>query len=833
MQALEGEELVLGPAVRKRKLPFDDFHLDAFLDSLVDSFVATAHSIWNRPEALAVAVLVGLVLVGWIVRGVLRRIRVPGVALRSRALAKARRCARKGEHVDAAQLFRDGGDLVAAAEQYKLANLPHLAADLLVEGGYQVAAAALYERSGSTERAAQLFHDAGDLRRAEANYVAAGQTSRAAQMFRDAGELARAARLYRQQKQYRVAGELFERTGRFEEAADMFEQYYHERARTASGSRLAAESLGDVVDRAITNYEQAGSEAKALAFLDSVGHFEQAASLADKLGLGQRASQLYAQAGRHDLAADYYEKQGDTKRAAGMRAEHAFGQKQYASAARLFAESGDQRRTAEAYKADGDQARAAKVYLELGALVDAGECFAADGQYVQASAVYEKAGQYEEALRCAEAADDVRQQARLLIRLGRYVDAASAFFGGQDYERALACLGKLSVDQQAGRRAQALHGAILCEQGKYQAGVERLQSLEAGADSTQEFSATALTYYQARAFEGVDRFGEARAKYEEVAQLSPGYRDVADRLDELKVASPEAGELPQTINMSPSEMQPAWMHGNIVPGQTVLGQGRYVVVDELGRGGMGVVYRCRDTVLERVVAVKVMAPNVRELPQAIRNMHREAQSAARLNHPNIVTLYDFGEDAVGYYMIFEYVDGMNLRQFVQEFEPGLGGVRDLLVGAAKGLSYAHEQSVVHRDIKPSNVLVACASLVSKLLDFGIAKVMEEVTQTLTGIRGTPAYMSPEQITGKPVDYRTDIYSFGVMMFEMFTGERPFKGSAVTYSHVHAAPPIPTEINPQVPQPLSDLILSCLEKEPEARVQTVSEVHQGLRSLALG
>ena len=254
---------------------------------------------------------------------------------------------------------------------------------------------------------------------------------------------------------------------------------------------------------------------------------------------------------------------------------------------------------------------------------------------------------------------------------------------------------------------------------------------------------------------------------------------------------------------------------------------RYEIVRELGRGGMGVVYLARDSVLEREVAYKVLPEGLRGNPNALKNFLREAKAAAQLNHPNIVTVYDAGESEHGFYMAMELVEGTTLKEILrQRGAVSANAVIYILRQMASALSYAHGRKVVHRDIKTANTMWTTERHV-KIMDFGLAKLMEEVRNATTMISGTPFYMSPEQTLGRDVDHRTDLYSLGVTIFELATGELPFQKGNVPYHHVHTAPPDPRSIKADLPEGLAAIILRCLQKAPDERFQTAKELLEEL------
>ena len=269
--------------------------------------------------------------------------------------------------------------------------------------------------------------------------------------------------------------------------------------------------------------------------------------------------------------------------------------------------------------------------------------------------------------------------------------------------------------------------------------------------------------------------------------------------------------------------------------------GRYEILEELGHGAMGTVYRAKDPAMDRVVAVKTIISLALAGDQGSEfreRFYREARAAGGLAHPGIVPVFDVGEHEGLPFLVMEFISGRTLADAVRKGERlTIDRVCEFGQKIADALGYAHQRGVVHRDIKPANILLTSKEAYGierpKITDFGVAKLAAGHT-TLTGqILGTPAYMPPEQFTGAPIDGRADIFSLGVMLYWMATGEQPFPGesmTAVSYKVVHTDPVPPRRLNPSVPAKLESLILRCLAKSPDERYQTGEEVARDLGEL---
>ena len=257
----------------------------------------------------------------------------------------------------------------------------------------------------------------------------------------------------------------------------------------------------------------------------------------------------------------------------------------------------------------------------------------------------------------------------------------------------------------------------------------------------------------------------------------------------------------------------------------------YEILEKLGEGGMGVVYKARDIQLQRLVALKFLPPHIAERPEEKARFIHEAQSASALNHTNVTTIYGIEESPEGMFIAMEYVEGRTLKQIIEEETLSIKKVLDIGIQMCEGMAMAHEKGVVHRDIKSDNVMVTPRGQV-KIMDFGLAKLKGATKITQTGSTlGTASYMSPEQAQGEEVDQRSDIFSFGVVLYELLTGQLPFKGehqAAIVYSVINEEPQPIVRFNNRVSAKLEDIVFKALAKEKEERYQHIDDLLADLR-----
>lgn len=387
--------------------------------------------------------------------------------------------------------------------------------------------------------------------------------------------------------------------------------------------------------------------------------------------------------------------------------------------------------------------------------------------------------------------------------------------------------GKLKSDEESAETNRMM-GLAMQGQGQLDAAFDRFRRVPMGDE------VMANLYNLALDFERKRQFNKAQAVYEHMAAFNPKYKDLQSKLN-------RARNLSETVILG---------GGGAHPGGTLLLDGgavekpmlgRYQVEKELGKGAMGVVYLGKDPKIGRVVAIKTMALSQEfegdELNDARERFFREAETAGRLQHQNIVTIFDAGEEHDLAYIAMEFLKG---RDLVDHCKDGnllpVPKVLSIVARVAEALAYAHRQSVVHRDIKPANIMYEMDSDTVKVTDFGIARITDS-SKTKTGlVLGTPSFMSPEQIAGKKVDGRSDLYSLGVMLYQMLTGVLPFRGESMAelmFKIANEEAPDLRMVRKDLPERLAQVVARALSKKPELRYQDGDEFARDLREVLAG
>jgi tetratricopeptide (TPR) repeat protein len=496
-----------------------------------------------------------------------------------------------------------------------------------------------------------------------------------------------------------------------------------------------------------------------------------------------------------------------------------------AEAGNLLAKLGLAREAAEAYEAAqewgtaayrweaaGEHRRAAEAYEKAGRLRDAARCFEATEMPAEAAAVLARIG-------------DIGKAAAVHLRRRRPVAAARAYLAAGDKVRAASILLQMQPGEPELAEGALLLAPLLIEEGFHQDALDRLRQLPKDAPPALALESV---YWQGRCHESLGQLQAAWDCYQKVVESDPGHHDAWRRIEGL-----QAAKRPPTPRSTPAAEQ-----CDAVPVDTLevgsLLAGRYEILAEAGRGGMGRVYKARDRELGEVVAIKTLLVAADASAQEETRLLREVQICRRISHPNVVRIYDLGRFPGGCFITMEYLEGCGLDDVIAQESPlPFARVRFILAEIAAGLAEAHAQGIVHRDLKPGNVMVTAKRV--KILDFGIA-AMAGLGARLTRVgfvMGSPMYMSPDQIHGRELDGRSDLYSLGVLAYTLIAGREPFEAadfSMLLLQHMRAVPPDVRELRPETPAKWAALLSRLLAKDPDDRFQSAQEVLDALAQL---
>lgn len=736
-------------------------------------------------------------------------------------------------------------------------------AQLAQERGEPSKASEHWERAGDFSRALTLAIEAGSERRAircgfkaalgaDAGVPASATARHAGEVLKAAGKLPEALLLFELASAYAAAGEVATKLKQPLHAAQLFEKagdwaraaiYFESERRWADAVRMLK-----LRSRELQRLVEARRDADALqqkrevddrraSLLAKLGRHDEAGELVSGLDATMQSASVLENSGRLRDAFESYLQMEDPASAHRVllkmdnltpadRAEllQRCGRIEDAalelSQARLFPQAARLLEGAElwpeagrAWEAAGDPLAAAGAYRRAGDHEAAGRCFKAGGKPELAADAFTHVGRHSDAVTYYLQAGKTLEAAQAFERNHQYREAAKYYLQAGDRERAIAALGKVRPGSDAYNSACLKISSLWLEQGRADRALEAARKVP---DNPHQVGMAALDrlYWEGRCLDALDRPDEARARYVELAAIDPKHKDVARRLAATAAAGAPPGELGPGADLA----------------------GRYQIEEELGRGGMGRVYRAFDRELDETVAIKVVAQTAGAGSPEEARLIREVQICRRITHPNIVRMHDIGRFDGGLFISMELLEGEDLAALIRSQGPlPLAGCRDILVGVLEGLREAHGQQVVHRDLKPHNIFLTRERV--KVLDFGIARGRAFDTRlTLTGqAMGTPLYMAPEQLRGDEVSDRTDLYALGVVAYEMLAGAGPFTGDnpgAIALAHVETQPPDLRQRRRDLPEPWAQFVHRLLAKDPASRLPSAAHALNVVRALPI-
>ncbi len=689
---------------------------------------------------------------------------------------------------DAATLYRQLGELEEAQ------RCDHELAEWLMSEGHLDEAVIAWMRAGEPLRAARAAGLALEERRLQATNPAFRVAIRAADQIRDHGTLARLremeARWTEAAHAWRAAGDMvraaenFRRAGRYDEAAA---------CETAAGRTKESINL---------RFQSVHRMQERLNALELRGEGEAPEAVRLRRELDDQIQALIPELTEHGMESEVVELLSSTG-----RVEEAVRRLVAINAGSAAA---DLAQNAQRWDL------AAPLLEELGRWGEASDVHELAGDITQAAICAERAGEDERALQLYASSGRVLEAAHCRARLGYLQDALTELHRAGLLEEACQVL-ETHPGPVPDIPDVVLDLAQFCrDNDRIEQAVATLQRAVIGVALRPTRMAPAVAL--ARSLFDAGEADAARAQLDRVLAFDYSYepaRQLRERMDAGEIQPEEA------ITRGLSEKRAAAVRTDATEQQ------RYEILNELGRGGMGVVYQARDTRLERDVAIKVLRTTSED---EVARLQQEAKAAATLNHPGIVTIYDFEAGFDGYFIAMEFVPGEPLDKLLRSDPERIrASLLPILIRLADAVAYAHAHHVVHRDLKPGNVLVT-SGLDVKILDFGIAARLDSGPSTTPSVCGTPYYMAPEQIRGEAPTPASDLYSLGASAFHLATGRPPFARGNVIDAHLKEPPPDPLSLRPELDPRLGAIILRCLAKEPEQRFSSAGELADELRRI---
>jgi len=715
----------------------------------------------------------------------------------------------------------------------------HLAAgELLLQAGRPRRALRHFMRARAWERAGEVARTLGQAHRAAEMFKRAGGPSLAlaAQALSRAGEEAQAVQMWLRYGQYLVE------SGQPEQAIDAFLRGEDPR-RACRAVEIALRShrlSGAVADSALRAARLARLPALGAQAALACGRFREAGDLFLAAGQPEAAARAYERAGEPLRAADALREAGHREQAARMRARHLEATGQFEAAAleyeqggldaeaavalvhlgrwqeaiERFRAAGKLADAAQVARTSGDVRQAAELYQEIEEWELAGECWLAAHEFAAAAHAFERAGDFERAMEMLARGGLYERRAHLMARLGRVEEALATLVHEGHLSAAHDLLRRYGGSFPHLAAELGRIGEWLESNGEVTSAIAVLQRATAGAPVSREL--LPVLYRQGLLLERRGDLRNAEIIFQRIADFDYAFRDAAERAQKL-AARPTSAISDEAPAVSTESSDTA---------------SRYVLEEELGRGGMGVVYRATDLRLRRTVAIKILNPH-QLTEEALGRFEREARAAAVLSHPGIVHIYDFARGFGSAYISMEYVEGVTLNHLLRTDPEAIREhLVPFMVQITDAVAFAHARGVIHRDLKPANMVVSQRRTV-KILDFGIARRLDDCDPDVSGATGTPYYMAPEQILGEPPDQRSDIYSLGVTFFQMATGTLPFTTGNILRAHLEQPPPDPSVLNPALNPALVAVIVRCLAKDPATRPADGAALHALLNAIAQG
>ncbi len=728
---------------------------------------------------------------------------------KSYIIRKGKKALKTGNYYDAGKQFEEIGDYRRALNAYEAGEQYNEMGELYEKLNKETQAIEIYKKSGNFDKLIKLYLKRKNIE--QAGYILENNNrfQEAAELYYRSERYEKAAQIYEKKGFYRKAAYIYEKGNNLKKAAINFEKWFLTNADSATGFHQNPQLDKDLY-KAVELYEKIDELDRAFQLLLKNNKFDRAAQLAAKLGKYQESAKLFEKAQMPIQAAEVHDKLGNSKMACQLRGEAALAQGKMGEAAEWFKKGEDFVRAAEFFEWEKEFEKAAY-------------CYFMSQNYLASADNYLKAGKEEEAAKMFELGKEWKMAADLSLKYKKYQKAGELYEKASEFYHGGTCFLKVDDDKRALTNFQEVKEAdpdynksitqmagIFLRSRKPQLVIEKIGKLLTNVPINKN---NLEWYYQlGQAHLNSGEFKKAHDIFQGILSADYAFKDVHQKIKEVEALIKKYKEMELVKDTSAK---------------------RYRILQKAGEGGMGVVYRAEDTVLKRVVALKILNKSLIKDKRTLERFYAEARSTASLSHSNIVTVYDVGQLEEDYFISMEFVEGENFMEIIRKKKAfTVPQVLFIAIKLLKALDYSHKIDIIHRDINLHNIMITRQKEI-KIMDFGLAVIRGEQKKGETGvITGTPYYMSPEQIQGVKIDHRTDIYSSGATLFHLITGRVPFKGENVFYQHLFEPVPSIHSLRKQIPEQLVKIVERCMEKRREDRYQSAQDILNAIKLIKI-
>jgi tetratricopeptide (TPR) repeat protein len=731
---------------------------------------------------------------------------------------KAVKLEKRGDYFRAAEIYVSINDLNEAVRLYKLAEQYDKAVELLVELGRSDEAVELYLKLENYQKAIHVLKKEGDFLRAALICKNRKMFREAASLFEKSGILSEAARMYAEEHDFRRAAELYLRSNMMQSAAEAFESAAKEIPQKSGPFGHAADSNTSraLWAKAAKAWELAPNPEKAAKIYQDLLEWEKAGTLYESVGNFRKALFCFEQSDSIDATIRLLQNLNMHEKAVKLMAVRAESEGDLATAAQYALQQEDFAKAAEYFEQAGDYHRAATNYEKSQAFLLAAETYFKADNIAKAAEMYRMAGDLDTAAKLFEQLGQTDAAVELNVQSGNFSQAAQLLLDAGKHNEALRLLSRVPPDHSSQRRIRRLTAIAHFRQNNLDAGRKLVTDL---LDQTISSDNVDIHYEYANALREESHLKEALVTYQQIVDYNKNYKKALTYLN-------WCAAMQETVSAQISDT----IVGELPIGSVIAG--RYELLELLGKGGMGVVYRAADRELNLAVALKILRPKLSYDPDFIEMFKREVTLARMLSHPNIIKIYDLNRMGNLWFVSMEYLEGEEVKEIIlKQGEMDPVQVEHIARQILAGLGHSHGRNLIHSDVKPQNIFVDPKNHAT-LVDFGIARTMTSHSKDQT-VYGTPGYISPEQITGEAATPCSDIYSLGVTLYEMLTGIMPFQKETmdlILQSQLNTVPDPPSKIISGIPEWMDDTIMRMIRKDPGDRFKSVEDVLAGFPSV---